>query len=260
MIQTTSFKIKYLFIILLSSFFIISCATNEEKINLSNDGNEYNLNGRVKSFRNTKFLAIDNFSVIVNGQENKYLYIEEILFNLDGNKIEKNDYLPDGTHTTRTTFLYQNDQLVEHNNYDAQGVLYGTGSYEYDENKKLTKLIDKTTDGRVNWTKTYKYDSNGNLIETNRSKIKSIIETEEKYSYDENGNVIESNFYKSKKLISKNTYKYNEDYDIIELTHGNGNVYTYKYKYDYKGNWIKKIVFLNNNPTGVLTRKMEYFN
>ena len=261
MIQSTPFRIKYLFILLLSSFFIFSCSSDiNTTASSSTDGNEFNLNGKVKSFRSTKFLAIDNFSVIVNGKENKFLYIEEYLFNLDGSKIERNDYLPDGTHTTRTTYLYKNNRLAEHNNYDAQGVLYGIGSYEYNDDNKLIKLMDKTTDGRINWTKSYQYDSNGNLIETNRSKIKNIIETEEKFSYDEKGNVIESNYFKSKEFISKNVYKYNEDNDIVELTYGKGNIYTYKYKYDFKGNWIKKIVFLNKNPSGVLTRKIEYFD
>jgi len=255
---------KHLFLIFLSSLLIFSCNQNGsvETVSLKNTNNDlekFNLNGRVKSLRETKFLAINNFSIVEHGEKKKHLYNQEILFNLDGNKIEKNDYLTDGTLANRTMYLYQDNKLVEYNNYDPEGVPFGIGKYEYDQDGNLKRLIDNTNDGRTNWTKTFRFDDHGNVIEMEKFKTEDAIERKEIYNYDGNNNIIESDFYKKDKLIAKNNHKYDADGNIIELNYSDSNVYTFKYSYDYKGNWVKKIVFIDGNPSGILLREIEYF-
>lgn len=254
---------KYILPLLISSIFLISCAQNEELKTASKDSNDWgqlNLIGDVKSFRETKFLAVDNFSVIEDGEKKKHTFNKEILFNLDGFKIETNDYMPDGTLATRTMYLYQNNKLKEYNSYDSQGSPFKIGKYEYNNDGEMERLVDNTSDGRYNWTKKYKYDDQGNISEVEHYKNEEIIESKEVYAYDSSKKVVASDFYKNEKLITTNNLKYDEDDNIIELNYGEASIFTYKYSYDFKGNWIKKIVFENNEPSGIIFREIEYFN
>ena len=168
---------KYILIFLTSTIFLISCVQNEELKTVSqknNDWNKFNLIGNVKSFRETKFLAVNNFSIIEDGEKKPHLFNKEILFNLDRFKIETNDYTPDGTLASRTMFLYQNNKIKEYNCYDSEGTPFRVGKYEYDENGEIVKLIDNTSDGRHNWTKSFIYDDNGNVSEVDQFKNKEI--------------------------------------------------------------------------------------
>jgi hypothetical protein len=251
-------------VLLLIVSMLFSCGNStitENTPGANTDWNKFNLNGEVKSFREIKILAVDNFSIIAEGKKVRHIYNKEVLFNLDGNKIEKNDYIPDGTLEKRTMFLYRGDQLVEYNNYDSQGMLFGTGKYESNDDDLVSSLHYKTTDGRYNWNETYKYDSDGKLIEMQRFKTKEVIDDKEKYSFNENGSIKESEFYKKNKILSKNRYKYTESKDnYSELVFGDTTIFKYKYIYDVEGNWIKKIIFENDNPSGILLREIEYFN
>jgi len=251
---------KNIVFILLSALFFLSCGSSENNDRSNSDWRRFNLKGDVKSFREIKFLAVDNFSIILNGEKIKHIYNQEVLFNLDGNKIEKNDYIPDGTLTNRTVYLYKKHQLVEYNNYDSQGILFGTGKFQTDEDGSPIRLDYKTTDGRYNWSESYEYDNNRNLTAVKRFKTESVIDTEGKYTFDENGNVISSEFHRDNKLISKNTYMCDESNNFQKLCIGDSVIYTFKYNFDEKGNWIKKIVFENDNPSGILLREIEYFN
>ena len=249
--------------LLIITTFLISCVQNGELKTVSKNNNDWsksNLLGEVKSFRETKFLAVNNFSIVEDGEKKPHLFNKEILFNLDGFKIETNEYMPDGTLASRTMYLYQNNKLKEYNSYDSQGSPFKIGKYEYNKAGKIEKLIDNTSDGRHNWTKKFNYDKNGNLSEVDQFKNEEIIDTKEVYLYDENKKMIESDFYKSDKLVTKNNHKYDEDGNLIELNYGEKNTYSYKYSYDFKGNWVKKIVYENNEPSGIMFREIEYFD
>jgi len=255
---------KSVVLILISSFLFLSCTNNKKSTETTarnnTDWNKLQLKGDVKSFREIKFLAVDNFSIISDGEKIKHIYNKEVLFNLDGYKIEKNDYIPDGTLANRTVFLYKEDKLVEYNNYDSQGILFGTGKYQTNDNGLVTELNYKTNDGRYNWSETYLYDKQGNVSEVNRFKSEEIIDSKELYIYGENGNVESSELHRANKLISKNKYNYDEEGNFNKLEIGDASVYTYIYSYDARGNWIKKIAFENENPSGILVREIEYFN
>jgi hypothetical protein len=254
---------KKILYILLGSVMIFSCTPTEKSADASREGTDwekFKLKGDVKSFKEVKFLAVDNFSIVSKGERIRHIYNKEVLFNLDGNKIEENDYIPDGTLANRTVYLYKGDNLVEYNNYDSQGMLFGTGKYESNENGLITMLNYRTTDGRYNWSESYEYDRNGNVVEVKRFKTKEVIDTKELYKFNDDGYLTESEFHRDDKLISKNNYNYDEEGNFNELNFGDSAVYTYKYNYDSHGNWIKKIVFENNNPSGILIREIEYFN
>jgi hypothetical protein len=251
---------KKITIITVGLLFLMSCGINNGLDRNNTDWSKFKLKGDVKSFKEIKFLAVDNFSIISDGEKIKHIYNKEVLFNLDGNKIEQNDYIPDGTLANRTVFLYRKEVLVEYNNYDSQGMLFGTGKYELNEDEKVSRLNYKTSDGRYNWSESYLYDKHGNLTEVRRFKTEEVIDTKEVYVFDEKSNVKTSEFHKEGQLISKNDYNYDEEGNFNELKYSDTSVYTYKYNYDEKGNWIKKIVFENGNPSGILTREIEYFD
>ena len=255
---------KNIFLIVLGSLLLFSCTNNNESAETTlregTDWKKFKLKGDVKSFREIKFLAVDNFSIISGGERIKHIYNQEVLFNLDGNKIEQNDYIPDGTLANRTVYLYKQDQLIEYNNYDSQGMLFGTGKYETNNNGQITRLNYKTNDGRYNWSESYQYDENGNIFEIKSFKTEEVIDTKEVYKFDDKGNVLESEFYRKGKLVSKNKYNYDDEGNFNKLNFVDSAVYTYKYNYDEKGNWTKKIVFEDSNPSGILIREIEYFN
>ncbi|MCB0401593.1 MAG: hypothetical protein KDD41_05880 [Flavobacteriales bacterium] len=255
-------KYTYLLAVLLV---IVSCKTTTTTDSNTPDSNtdwhKLNLKGNVKAIKEIKFLAVDNFSEIQNGEKVKHIYNKEYLFNLDGYKIEQNDYVPDGTLANRIMYLHQDNKLVEYNEYDSQGMLFGTGKYELDADGFPKKLNYKTNDGRYNWSETYVYNQHHKVAEVNHFNAESVLESKEVYKYDENGLLTESELYKDKKLITKNTYMNDKGGSNTELQYsGDSSVYTYIYNFDNKGNWIKKIVFENNNPSGILIREIEYFN
>jgi len=251
---------KRLAFLSLITLVLYSCGANNKSDRKNTDWSKFKLKGDVKSFREIKFLAVDSFSIISNGEKINHVYNKEVLFNLDGYKIEQNDYIPDGTLANRTVYLYKQSELVEYNNYDSQGMLFGTGKYTSNEDGEVNRLNYKTTDGRYNWSESYTYDNYGNLSEIRRFKTEEVIDTKEVYVFDDSSNIKTSEFHKEGKLISKNDYNYDEEGNFNELKYSDASVYSYKYNYDEKGNWIKKIVFENDNPSGILTREIEYFN
>lgn len=253
---------KYL-VPLLLLLFTIACddVPRTESGEVINDWKKLNLNSNVKAIKEIKFLAVDNFSEIKNGEKIRHIYNKEMLFNLDGYLIEENDYIPDGTLANRTMFLYKNDKLIEYNEYDSQGMLFGTGKYELDEKGLPKTLVYKTNDGRYNWSKTFTHDSNGNVTEVDLLNSTGVLESKEIYTYNNQDLLVESELHKNQKLFSKNTYKSDEGGSIVEMNYsGDSSTFTYIYNYDSKGNWIKKIVFENNVPSGILVREIEYFN
>lgn len=254
---------KRLFILSIGLLFFASCGEMSLTKNdyENSDWKRLKLKGKVKAIKEIKFLAVDNFSEIVNGEKVQHVYNKEFLFNLDGFKIEQNDYIPDGTLANRIMYLYQNNKLIEYNEYDSQGLLFGTGKYEIGEDGNPTRLNYRTSDGRYNWSETFKYDSHNNLIEVDHFRTDNAIDSKEIYNYDENGYLQKSELSKDGKLITTNTYTADKDGSRTEMKYGQDNTtYTYIYNYDSKGNWKKKIIFENNNPSGILIREIEYFN
>lgn len=255
---------KRLLILSVSLLTLFSCGeitSFSESDNPNSDWRRLKLQGKVKAIKEIKFIAVGNFSEIVNGEKTKHIYNKEFLFNLDGFKIEQNDYIPDGTLANRIMYLYQNNKLVEYNEYDSQGLLFGTGKYEIGEDDNPTRLNYKTSDGRYNWSETFKYDGNGNIIEVNHFRTEKAMDSKEIYNFNDDGYLSTSELHRDGNLVTKNTFITDEEGSRTEMIYGaDKSNFTYIYNYDSKGNWVKKIVFENNSPSGVLIREIEYFN
>ncbi len=221
-------------IVLLYSCNTTTTTKNSNENSIDTDWHKLNLKGAVKAIKEIKFLAVDNFSEIQNGEKIKHVYNKEYLFNLDGFKIEQNDYIPDGTLANRIMYLHQQNKLIEYNEYDSQGMLFGTGKYELNEDGLPKKLNYKTNDGRYNWTETYLYNEFNKITNIEHFNAENILESKEVYKYDDKGLLIESELYKDNNLISKNTYKNDEEGSNVELNYGaDASVFTYIYNYVY---------------------------
>ena len=104
---------KYLIpLVLLLAFAACDDVPRTESGEVINDWKKLNLQGNVKAIKEIKFLAVDNFSEVKNGEKIRHIYNKELLFNLDGFLIEENDYIPDGTLANRTMFLYKENKLI----------------------------------------------------------------------------------------------------------------------------------------------------
>lgn len=83
------------------------------------------------------------------------------------------------------------------------------------------------------------------------------------YKYDELGNLVEENQMTGWYIESKTTFKYDNLQNPIEKIKydSDGKIETkstYKYEYDEIGNWIKRIDFIDDTPSFILTREITY--
>ena len=88
------------------------------------------------------------------------------------------------------------------------------------------------------WNSTY--DNNGNNIKSSWYNFDGCIVDKWISRYDDNGNVIESSSYKP-------------DGSLVEKR-------LCTYEFDDEGNWLKKAVYIDDSPSFIIDREIEYFN
>ena len=69
---------KRLSIIAIGILFIFSCTPKESEVSKNSDWDQFKLKGNVKSFREIKFLAVDNFTIVSNGEKTNHIYNKEV--------------------------------------------------------------------------------------------------------------------------------------------------------------------------------------
>lgn len=85
------------------------------------------------------------------------------------------------------------------------------------------------------------------------------------YLYDDTGKLLEENIVNENNRVGKRiVYKYDDKGSPETLVGYNANnVFagkeSYRYTYDAKGNWISKVVLINNMPIGIIERAIEYY-
>lgn len=102
-----------------------------------------------------------------------------------------------------------------------------------------TALPGFNADGSLKKKNTYKIDAKDNWIEGNFYNADGKLDFKVTNKYDDKGNQIE--------------YNYENAADSIE------DKYTYKYKYDEKGNWIKRIIFIDTKAWNIEEHTYEYY-
>lgn len=223
-----------------------------------NDLKEMNLKGKVKQITESSFFAEDKFGEITkDGPPNKTI----IFFNDNGNIIEKNCYLLDGT-TLATKHIY---------NYDDKKLKKEELVYVYHASK--SKLLSKYTfeyDVNENRTKSYYHykDITGPDIYSNTIDKLGIYET---YKYDDKGNLIEKYNYPNGYHFlepgpsSVDYYKYDDKGNIIvEERYNSDGSFSWRHEYKYVlfdkfDNWLKKILYCRGGACSIFEREIEYY-
>ena len=114
-------------ILLLFIPLVFACSSDDKKNNL--DG--FNLNGKVKSLKETRYSAVEKFGEPV--KRNIELQME-YLFDNNGNSIETNQYSIEGELLKKTKFEFDNDGLITiSNEYNELGDLERQYEHKYDD-------------------------------------------------------------------------------------------------------------------------------
>ena len=173
--------------------------------------------------------------------------IDSFIYKYDakGKIIEKTKY-NNGKFSLKFNYKYNSKgSLVEELTFLNNGVLWIKQIFKYDLNGRPMERI-QYVNGKLQWRVNYKYDTIGNIVEEiDYRTINGISTTAKKLNiYDKNGNKIE--------IISSGETKFplatsNKKYKETE-----------KYEYDERGNWVKKISYVNGRA-GITEREYEFY-
>jgi len=285
-------------LLLISFLLILGCSNKNEKDNkiikfpyYKTDLEEMKLRGKIKSFKEYSYKAIDSFGVISKGKKQhidgfeaypegvfltfntegffkestEYTVYEKInekiiySYNQKGQKIEQNVYDSINKFDYKVVFKYnEKGYLFDRSLYDEKGKLNKKFVFENNENDNEIKESLYSSKGNLDSYYKYKYDNKGNLIETSFIDYGRLVISENTiYIYDVKGNLILKNSsitIKEGTVDIETNYTYNTlgDIESIDST-------TYEYIYDSNNNWIKRIEYNSGFPKFVLERKIEYY-
>lgn len=250
-----------------------------------------NLNDKVKSMKQTSYLAIQKGSDIERGQPHGEF--ADYFFDSQGKITSQFSYDDKGRLLRKIAMEYDKDGLlVKKNERTDAGELTGYSIYTYNEYKQLKKqAIHDKRDSILN-TVVYIYDPEGNLKEELWFNADSSPLCKYTYTVDAYGRMVEKNtpFYSNKESlycsekyeynfqnkikekkqylpssIDKKIYKYNygKSGRVIsgeEILPGNvKNVYNYKFYNDGHGNWKKRIKFVGDKAVLYEERVYTYY-
>lgn len=200
----------------------------------------YNDNGKLDSIKHCNRLQSENSGCGNGNVSVKYKYdvngfIASETFVYNGDIRSNNIYTCD----ERGNIIIDREYGYNDNTY-VHGDLISTTNYEYDElNRVILKRIIKIAQGPRNEEYRYKYYKDNKIAMIERT---TFSET-------------------SQNIITYN-YLYDFNDDILEeiFTSKSGlTITTFKYTYDKMGNWIKKNEYINDKPTSIIERSIEYF-
>ena len=237
--------------------------------------------------REDLFLTKDNesYKLTLNYNEEGFL-IQRIWYNLDGSINQKWNYTLNEkgnpviaenqtiNKSSKKHYTYdKRGNITEFSSYTSSDSLINKETYTYNYLDLITEKNRFDSQKKLIYKLVFKYDKKGNKTESLRylTNAKFLFEKFE-YKYNQKNQKTEEFCYNtSKKLAYKKVFKYNQKGLIKKIEkHQNINEYntselklietkTYKYYFDKQENWIKKIVFLNEEPTFIFEREIEYF-
>ena len=249
--------LKKLFIIFPVVVLIISCKSKSLETNRPENGwKRFKLHGKVKSFSQVSYEAIEQSGQVIKGKRKQFVSYDKdkkITFNHRGYMLEKN------------TFNSKADLI--------KSVKY---KYTFNKNNYLDTLMILSSRGNLQTFYTYKYDSHGNHIESDIYNWEAKLKGKTLYKYDNNDNLIEKRdiyndpdkwlakwTYKNNwrgKMIEKKAFKNNWRGKMIEkkaFNHKGQLQVTYIYKYNWKGDKVGVSWFY---PKGKVRVEWRYDN
>lgn len=253
----------------MGSHSIIGCG-NSEKFH-SKDLNDLKLYGSIQTIVETSYEA----KITPNGKPElgkiaspSWQKNNRKEFDKNGKLVESKVYKLDGS--IKNTIRYEHDknqQLIKEHTFMANGDLLYTKTFIYNEMDKISRIQMVNSEHKIlaEWILTY--DQDGKKIEedqyfpdrSEKPVIRSI------FKYDENGNKIQEHMYNPEdRLIVRWLSKYDGENRLIEENYyySDGSLNSkenYEYEYDSHGNWIKQIVYENDNPKFIIERTISYY-
>lgn len=267
---------------------LISCG------NVDNDWKEMGLYGKVKSVSEQQFKAFETGGKILSGEGFRDTdYDKKIEFNKDGWYSKISQFTIFGELLDYTVFKYDKENLmVERKTFNDMDSLVVIMKVEYDEKGRPVNTLHQDGEGYLTSREVIEYNDE-NLIETQSVYNKDNVLIRKKQQYlDRRGLPKETKIFNEKNEVvnhRKETFGDNRLLDQFTVLSSNGeevmlvklsydpagNVVsqealdmaamepylpvTYQYEFDEKGNWIRRIQFLGDEPLYVVQREIEYF-
>src|SRR5687767_10909408 len=152
----TEMKRKYLLFALPLLFSFVEKST-------PSDRDKYNLEGKVKSMKETRYYAkvTDNEIVKVEISDNSYASYY-ILFNLQGFITEYHALYPKKSVNTKKIYSYEKDALVQVEEFNVAGEVKAKEVFDYNIKGALSTQ-SSYRDGKFTEKKSYEYDKQENI-------------------------------------------------------------------------------------------------
>jgi hypothetical protein len=257
------------------------------------DLQELKLNGKVKSIRETSYLAITKEGTVQKGKikrEEPYWSRDfYIVLNADGNKTERTEFNSNGSFYFKMGYEYIDTNVIKEYTYKSKDSITNSRNvfYKHDGHGNVIEESWNKADGTLDGKNNFSYDGKGNMIEKKWAVLheprKDSLTYDEKknvtemweywdnkwqwhyaYKHDDKGNLTEENWFNPDgKFYMKYVFSYNDKGNWNEVTWTNAKgkncKWTFQYEYDSNGNWTKSTQFLNGKANYILEREITYF-
>jgi YD repeat-containing protein len=249
--------------IILSLLFIGSNSLMAQKAKKVRDPNYESLKGKVKTYTTTTYASsqVNHGGPPAISEDSMKARLRKDMN--DMGELSSEQVLAGGEQRYWTRRTYdQWGKLLVIRGYDTLNRPLWINKYTYDKKGRPLQMKtwkgDSTYYGRTD----YKFDRKGNLIQEDEY-IGETPSHKVKYEYY-NKNLRDKTVYywdtddKYWKIEDKLTYGYDKQGNVTSLNDYHGNSYTYTYEYDNKGNWIRKTVKHQGQPSQIIVRQIEY--
>lgn len=233
---------KNLIAILTVIFFIFSIFCYAQNSNIKKtDIQELGLFGKVKQFKQDKYVAKDKFGEIIQGQRVTDLSLQNLVllkFDNEGNIVERNEYNIDGSLSNKYIVKCESkENTIEKSLYYPNGSLLGKFIIKFDSHRNIVETDAYQPDGKIVVRSNFKYDENSNQIEKISEQFDDGFKQRTYNKYDIKGNIIDS---------KTESYQKNDSRGWFCISHETK-------KYDDKGNNIEIVIL--NCVNGAMIRK-----
>lgn len=147
-------------------------------------------------------------------------------------------------------FVYYSDNKLKSYSEYKDGKLYAQRLYN-----TSGELVSQRPGFPINYVREFRNNLYYRAVQKTESD--SNITT---YKYNKDHMIIGIHVSEASGFSSTYSCIYNEHYDIVQVLQNGREKEQYKYEYDSKGNWIKRAMFIDNEPGFIYERIIEYYD